>query len=73
VVSGHAFPTGAAALMALLVIVGVELNPEPGLEAENSGCDMCGRWFHNNCGNVKVPMADSRKRNCDRCQWDKLR
>jgi hypothetical protein len=75
--------------MALLVIGRLELNPGPGLEAENrlqvlcsvcernlkSGtqCDMCGRWFHNSCGNVKVQMADSGKWNCDKCRWDRLR
>jgi hypothetical protein len=34
---------------------------------------MCGRWFQNSCGNVKVQMTDSRKCSCDRCRWDRLR
>jgi hypothetical protein len=60
----------AAALTVLLVIAGVEQNPGPGVEAENSlqvlcsghdrnlksgtQCDMCGHWFHNSCVNVKA-------------------
>jgi hypothetical protein len=79
----------AVALTALLVIDGVEQNPEPGVEADNSlqvlcsgrernlksgtQCDMCGRCFHNSCGHVKVQMADSGKWSCDRCRWDRLR
>jgi hypothetical protein len=63
----------AVALSALFVIGGVEQNPGPGVEVDNSlqvlcsgcernlksgtQCDMCGRWFHNSCGNVKVQMA----------------
>jgi hypothetical protein len=78
----------AAALTALLVISGVEQNPGPGVEVDNSlqvlcsgcernlksgtQCDMCRRWFHNSCGNVKVQMADSRKWSCDRYRWDRL-
>jgi hypothetical protein len=63
----------AAVLAALLVIGGVELNPGPGLEAENRLQILCsGRWFHKSCGNVKVQMTDSGKRNCDRCRWDRL-
>jgi hypothetical protein len=77
-----------AALTILLVSGGVDQNPGPGVEAENSlqvlcsvckkhlksgtQCDMCGRWFHNSCGNVKVQMTDSRKWSCDRCRWDRL-
>jgi hypothetical protein len=79
----------AAALTVLLVIGEVEQNPGPGVEAESSlqilcsgsdrilksgtQCDMCGRWFHNICGNVKAQMADSGKWSCDRCRWDRLR
>jgi hypothetical protein len=79
----------AATLTALLVINGVEQNPGPGMEVEHSlqilcsgcernlklgtQCDMCGRLFHNSCGNVKVQMADSGKWSCDRCRWDRLR
>jgi hypothetical protein len=79
----------AVTLATLSVISGVEQNPGPGVEVENSlqilcsGCernlksaiqsDMCGSWFHNSCGNVKVQMADSGKWSCDRCRWDRLR
>jgi hypothetical protein len=61
----------------LLVIGKVEQNPGPGVKVENSllvlcsGCErnlkseiqwnMCGRWFHNSYGNVKIQMADSGK------------
>jgi hypothetical protein len=33
---------------------------------------MCGHWFHNSCGDVKVQMTESGKWNCDRCRWDGL-
>jgi hypothetical protein len=36
-------------------------------------CDMCGRWFHNSCGNVNAQTADSGKWSRDRCRWDRLR
>jgi hypothetical protein len=68
----------------LLVIGGVEQNPGPGVEAENrlqvlcSGCDrnlksgtqcdVCGRWFHNCCGNLMAQMAESGKWSCKRCR-----
>jgi hypothetical protein len=67
----------AAALTALLAIGGVEQNSGPGVEVDNSlqvlctgcernlkpvtQCDMCGHWFHNSCGNVKVQMTEGRK------------
>jgi hypothetical protein len=88
----------AATLTALLVINGVEQNPGPGVEVEHSlqilcsgcernfklgtQCDMCGHWFHNSCGNVKLhnscanvklQIADSGKWSCDRYRWDRLR
>jgi hypothetical protein len=66
----------AAAVTVLLVIGGVEQNPGPGVEAENSlqvlcsgcernlrsetQCNMCGRWFHNNCRNIKAQIANWR-------------
>jgi hypothetical protein len=79
----------AAVLTVLLVIGCVEQKPGPGVEAQNilhvlcSGCDrnlksqtqcdICGRWFHNSCGNVKAQMTDNGKWSCDRCRWDRLR
>ena len=75
-------------LMVLLVIGGVEQNPGPGIKGESlmqvmcSGCkrslksgtqcDTCGRWFHNSCGNINAHLADSGKRNCERCKWDRI-
>jgi hypothetical protein len=73
----------------LLVICGVEKIPGPGVQAEKimqvlcSGCnrnlksgtqcDRSGQWFHNNCGNVKVQVAESRKWICDKCRLERLR
>ena len=34
---------------------------------------MCGRWFHNSCGNVKAQMAESGKWVCDKCRSERLR
>jgi hypothetical protein len=67
----------ATTLAVLLVIVGVEKIPAPGVEAEKilqvlcswcdsnlkSGtqCNTCGRLFHNSCGIVKAQVADSGK------------
>jgi hypothetical protein len=57
-------------LAVLLIIGGVEQNPGPVLEVENtvrllctgcsrylkSGiqCELCGRWYHHSCGSVKA-------------------
>ena len=76
----------AAVLATLLVIGGVELNPGPVdsiVQVLCSGCDrnlksgtrceLCGRWYHNSCGNVKFQVAESGKWNCDRCRSERLR
>ena len=79
----------AATLAVVLVIVRVEKNPGPGVEAEEimrvlcngcdrilkSGtqCDTCGRWFHNSCGNVKAEVVESGKWVCDKCRSERLR
>jgi predicted amidophosphoribosyltransferase len=76
----------AAVLANLLVIGGVELTPGPVdsiVQVLCSGCDRnlksgtqcesCGRWYHNNCGNVKFQVAESGKWNCDRCRSERLR
>jgi hypothetical protein len=76
----------AAVLATLLMIGGVELNPGPVdniVQCLCSGCDRnlksgtqcesCGRWYHNNCGNVKFQVAESGKWNCDRCRCKRLR
>jgi hypothetical protein len=79
----------AATLAMLLVIGGVETNPGPVGETEKimrvlcSGCDkilksgtqcdICGLWFHNSCGNMKVRVAESGKWACDKCRMERLR
>jgi hypothetical protein len=63
-----------AAVLAVLLVIGVELNPGPvdnivqvlctGCDRNlKSGtqCDSCGRWYHNSCGNVKFKVAESGK------------
>ena len=60
-------------LAVLLIIGGVEQNPGPVLEVENtvrllctgcgrnlkSGiqCELCGRWYHYSCGSMKAQAA----------------
>ena len=36
-------------------------------------CELCGRSYHNSCGNVKIQSAESGKWNCDRCRSERLR
>jgi hypothetical protein len=76
----------AEVLATLLMIGEVELNPGP---VENivqvlcSGCDrnlklgtqyeLCGRRYHNSCGNVKFQVVESGKWNCNRCRSERLR
>jgi len=74
----------AVVLASLLMIGGVELNPEPVdiVQVLCSGCDRnlksgtrcesCGRWYHNSCGNIKFQVAKSEKWNCDRCRSERL-
>jgi hypothetical protein len=70
----------ATALGVLLVSGGVEMNPGSGVETEKimcglwscwdsilktgAQCDTCGRWLHNNCGNVKAQLTESDDRCC---------
>jgi hypothetical protein len=76
----------AAVLATLLLIGGVELDPGPidsivqflcsgcdGNLKSGTQCQSCGRWYHNSCGNVTFQVAESGKRNCDRCRSDRLR
>ena len=79
----------AKTLAVLLVIGGVEKNPGPGVEAEifmqvlcswcdgtlKSGtqCDICGRWFHNSCGNFKAQVVENGKCICEKCRLERLR
>ena len=41
----------------------------------NSGTqrESCGRWYHNSCGNIEFPVAESWKWNCDRYSSERLR
>ncbi len=76
-------------LALLLIIGGVEQNPGPITKVENtvrilrtgrgrnlkSGiqCELCGRWFHYGCGNVKVQTAERENWSCDKCRTEKVR
>jgi len=71
-------------LAVLLVIGGVEQNPGPVVEVENtvrlsctgcnrnltSGiqCELCGRWYHYSCRSVKAQTAERENWNCDKCR-----
>ena len=71
-------------LAVLLIIGGVEQNPGPSVEVENtvqllctgwgrnlkSGiqCELCGKWYHYSCGNVKAQAAERENWNCDKCR-----
>jgi hypothetical protein len=75
-------------LAVLLIIGGVEQNPGPFVEVENtvrlfcSGCgknlklgiqcDLCGRWYHYSCGSVKAKAAE-RDREIENWNCDKCR
>jgi hypothetical protein len=76
-------------LAVLLIIGGIELNPGPAVEMENtvrvlctgcginlkSGikCEQCERWYHYRCGNVKVQTAERENWCCDKCRSEKVR
>jgi len=76
-------------LAVLLVIGGVEQNPGPVVEVENtvrlsctrcnrnlrSGiqCELCERWYHYSCGSVKAQTAERKNWNCDKCRTEKVR
>jgi hypothetical protein len=74
-------------LAALLVIGGVEQNPGPVEQAVNvtqctgssrnlkSGiqCELCGLWYHYNCGSVKSQIQGREKWTCERCKTDRFR
>jgi len=76
-------------LTVLLVIGGVEQNPGPVVEVENtvrllctgcgrnlkSGiqCELCGRWYHYSCGSVKAQAAERENWNCDNCRTEKVK
>jgi hypothetical protein len=76
-------------LAVLLIIGGVEQSPGPDVEVENtlrlsctgcgrnlnSGiqCELCGRWYHYNCGSVKAQAAERENWNCDKCRTENVR
>jgi len=76
-------------LAMLLIIGGVEQNPGPVVEVENtvrllctgcgrnlkSGiqCELCGRWYHYSCGSVKAQAAERENWNCDKCRTEKVK
>ncbi|PNF31036.1 hypothetical protein B7P43_G17867 [Cryptotermes secundus] len=76
-------------LAVLLVIGGVEQNPGPVTEGEmdmqvvcigcgrnlKSGiqCELCGRWYHYSCGNVKASVPEREKWSCDKCRIETIR
>jgi len=76
-------------LAVLLVIGGVEQNPVPVVEVENtvrllctgcgrnlkSGmqCELCGRWYHYSCGSLRAQAAERENWNCDKCRTEKVR
>ena len=68
----------------LQIIAGVEQNPGPSVEVENtvrplcSGCgwnlksgiqyEHCGQWYHYSCGSVKAQAAEREYWNCVKCR-----
>jgi len=76
-------------LAVLFVIGGVEQNPGPVVEVENtvrilctgcsrnlkSGiqCELCRRWYHYGCGSVKAQAAERENWNCDKCRTVKVK
>jgi hypothetical protein len=75
--------------MVVAVTGGVEQNPGPGVEEMDiielvctgcsrnlkSGiqCELCGRWYHYSCGNIKAHMAERVKWSCDKCNTGRFR
>ena len=74
-------------LAVLLIIGGVEQNPGPAVEVENtvrllctgcgrnlnSGiqCELCGRWYHYSCGSAKIQAAEREKWNREKVKMKK--
>jgi hypothetical protein len=79
----------AAILAVLLIIGGVEQNPGPTMENENTiklsctgcgrnlktgiQCELCGHWYHYSCGNVKGDWTEREKWNCDKCKSERVK
>ena len=76
-------------LAVLLIICGIEQNPGPAAEMDTtvrvlctgcgrnlkSGiqCELCERWYHYSCGNVKAQTAERENWCCDKCRTEKVR
>jgi hypothetical protein len=76
-------------LAVLLIIGGIEQNPGPAPESENtvrilcSGCgrnlksgiqcEQCERWYHYSCGNVKTQAAERENWCCEKCRMLKVK
>jgi hypothetical protein len=76
-------------LAMLLIIGGVEQNPGPVVEVENTvrllctgcgrnlkwgiQCELCGRWYHYSCGSVKAQAAERENWNCDKCMTENVK
>jgi hypothetical protein len=76
-------------LVVLLIIGGIEQNPGPIAEVknivrilctgcagnQNSGiqCEMCGRWYHYSCGNVKAQTVERENWSSKKCRMEKVR
>jgi hypothetical protein len=43
------------------------------LDAAGIHCELCGRWCHYSCGNVKAQIAGREKWSCARCKADRFR
>jgi len=76
-------------LALLLITGVIEQNSGPIVEGENtvrilytvcgrnlkSGiqCELCGRWYHYNCGSVRAQAAERENCNCDKCRTEEVR
>jgi len=70
-------------LAVLLMIGGIQQNPVPVVEVENTArllctlcgrnlnsgmqCELCGRLYHYSCGSIKAQVSERENWNCDKC------
>ena len=80
---------GSTVLAILLIIGGIEQNPGPVMEVVStvrltctgcnrnlkSGiqCELCGKWYHYSCGNVKALPVERENWNCEKCRTEKVK
>ena len=73
----------------LLIIGGIEQNPGPSGEMDSTAsdictgcgrhlksgiqCEMCGKWYHYNCGNGKVQLVMKENWCCEKCMKEKVK